>query len=154
MLRKIILLLVMGVIIVVMSGCSASGTHFTTFEKATDGEAIVYFYRPDKSVIGYLEPITIFEIVPEFKKRKRIGKLRNNSFFKYKCKAGKHKFSNNIITLLKSPIEVNLKQNDYICIKAERGFIQDNIYQVDKETCKKEIKKTLEMTKEDLEGVM
>ena len=155
MIGKIITTTLAGATVLVISGCSAKGPKFSTFEKvSTKKESIVYFYRTD-SIINGLRTTGIFEIdSPDinYKKNmwdsKTIGKLRNNSFFKYKFKPGKHKFTDN---MFKSPIEINLKPNDYTCIKVKMGlFMFNSIFEVDKDTCKKEIKTTLEMTKEDL----
>ncbi|MEA2017832.1 MAG: hypothetical protein U9N59_05230 [Campylobacterota bacterium] len=155
MTKKIITLALTGAAILVMSGCSAKGPQFSTFQKiAKQEESIVYFYRPD-SVLNIIDTTGVFEIdSPDinYKKNmwdsKTIGKLRNNSFFKYKFKPGKHKFTDN---MFKSPIEINLKPNDYTCVKVKMGLFGFNsISEIDKYTCEKEIKTTLKMTKEDL----
>jgi len=157
MIKKIVALVISGVSVLIMSGCSAKGEKFSTFQKTTtQEESIVYFYRPD-SMLNITKTTGVFEIdSPDINHKKNmwdsktIGKLRNNSFFKYKFKSGKHKFTDN---MLKSPIEIDLKPNDYICVKVKMGLLMFNtIMEVDKNTCEKEIKTTLEMTKEDLEN--
>jgi hypothetical protein len=155
--KRLITLALTGSALILMSGCSAKGPQFTTFSKAsTNNESIVYFFRPD-SIINSLRTTGVFEIdSPDinYKKNiwgsKTIGKLRNNSFFKYKFNPGKHKFTDN---MFKSPIEINLKPNDFTCVKVKMGlFMFNSISEVDKYTCEKEIKSTVEMTKEDLEN--
>jgi len=157
MIKKIIKLAIAGLSVLILSGCSAKGPQFSAFQKTSkQEESIVYFYRPD-TMLNILTTTGVFETdSPDINYEKNmwgsktIGKLRNNSFFKYKFKPGKHKFTDN---MFKSPIEIDLKPNDYTCVKVKmRPLGLNSIMEVDKTTCEKEIKTTLEMTKEDLEN--
>ena len=137
-----------------LGGCGATGKQFSVF-KTRESKSVVYFYRPD-SFMSQPNKFNIFEVNAsgDYEKNmhgsKTIGSLKNNSYLAYYTEPGNHLFTDN---MMKTPIQVNVKPNDYVCFRLTTGLLNMNTFElVDKTTCKNEIKSTNQMTQEDLES--
>ena len=74
------------VVLLLLSGCAATGTKFSKPETPTDKEALVYVYRPASSLPR--QPIVSVN-------GKRLASLKNKSYITLHLPAGKYQFAAN-----------------------------------------------------------
>ncbi len=159
--NKINIFILLGISILSMSGCSATGMKFQEIKHPNKNDALVYFYRPDAFVGGGMSfnvmhidtnsTATGLDSVIEY------WKLRNNSYTEVYLKPGKYALSTN---WMYEAEEFSFNANKVYCIKMNVTFTSSTFSKhpslvfVNPTVCKEELKGTQMMTKEDQENVM
>lgn len=146
--------------IALLTGCSATGPQFQSFEttEADRDNAVIYFYRPDEFMLGSktFNVMQVDEVVDEKTGEVRneiINKWRlyNNSYYKETLPPGIYPLTTNWMFATE---DFTFKANELTCIKLKVTASSimtkhPDLLLVDKKTCEEEILKTQKMTEED-----
>ena len=142
-LNKYCAVLTAAVATIVFTGCSAKGTKFTSFEQPSDGNSMVYVYRPSSAwgwAVNYTANAT------EDNKTTFIAVIQNGSYGNTKVSANKE-VEIWAETESKTSITIDTESNKTYCIRAGVGMGiligRPTLEQVDMETCEKEIVETV-----------
>ncbi len=135
---KIVLI---GFVVVLVSGCSAKGPQFKGFVQPVAGQSNVYIYR--KSYMGAAVTPDIHQVNLSTKEEKNLGGLKPNGYILTTVEPGTYKFwarteAKNEVTLKANP-GTNYCIEHYISMGFLVGHPQFRI--VDMQQCKQDIKK-------------
>ncbi|RLA06511.1 MAG: hypothetical protein DRQ51_09170 [Gammaproteobacteria bacterium] len=154
------LVIIVAILQMSITGCSATGKKFSNFEKIENNKSTVYFYRLSPS-LGPFTPRRITEevfkdgkdvyVVGGEKKYRNIGKLRDGSYFYSVFAPGEYLFSAHHFF---NSQKFLLKKNSIKCLRLDIMLLSSSLKEVDKKTCLKEIKTTNRMTKDDQEALL
>ncbi len=108
--------LIVTILACILSGCSAGGSPFLMPDKATQGKALVYFFRPSAFVGNMASPTLVDN-------GKEIGDIENGQFVKYEALPGKHKFHTDTMIIDKeTEFDLVAGETYYIRAALQQGF--------------------------------
>jgi hypothetical protein len=140
--EKIVSLSLIGIAVLVMSGCSAKGPQFNGFKQPINGQANVYIYRT--SYLGAAVTPSIHQTNLTNNQDKVIGSIKPNGYIMTTITPGMYKFWAK--TEAENEVKIKATPNKIYCIEhyISIGFIvgHPQFKIVDMEKCKKEIKET------------
>lgn len=149
MFKSSIKIIVLGFILVGLSGCGAKEKPFSTFHKPEPGKGLLYVYRPSSFVGGGVS----YDVKDETNNDKVLGHLSNGAFFKKQITPGEKNLWART-AMFKSETKVSIKEGEVTCIKGTvtPGLLMANpkLEAVDMNTCQIEIQDTVEKLDENI----
>ena len=127
---------------IILSGCGAKGAKVAGFQEPSNGNAMVYVYRPS----NFVGSVVSYDVhANDGSGDKLIGKISNGAYANTEVPADKEVEIWGK-TEAKSSVTIDTESNRTYCIKAGVGigfFVgRPHLKQVDMQTCEKEITKT------------